>query len=214
MQQKAASASRVAIIDFEAPGLEDIICPIEVGVSIWQPGQPIRTWSSLIWREPDAYWSEKAEAVHHITRDMLIDAPKPATVAAQINELLGPIGRAFCDGMPFDDLWCQHLFLRAGFERSFDIWPLVFIPIVNGQRRVKWLQSNKDILHRAGPDTVRLMRAHAYMLKEKPKVIDIEPSKSSSFADHLTKFPSGVELNRNPSPSRDIDLSGDDGDET
>ena len=165
--------SDFAIIDFEAPGLERIACPIEVGVSIWKPGGPIRTWSSLIWRDPDAYWSVESEAVHHISRDMLVDAPMPILVAAELNTLLAPIGNAHCDGYDFDSAWCDALYAAAGISAEFLIEPMPNINFLEAWRIWRYMRKHGDIPHRAGPDAVRLMKAHAYRINEDPAVVDI-----------------------------------------
>lgn len=98
----------------------------------------------------------------------------PETVAARLNELLGPIGSAFCDGMPFDESWCRVLFHDAGLEQEFRLLPMEMLPLRDGPRMVKWLKSNKDVPHRAGADALRLMRAYAYAFKERPPIEAID----------------------------------------
>lgn len=165
--------SEIAFIDFEAPALAARVCPIEVGVAIWQRGDAIRAWSSLIWRRPEAPWSEASEAIHHITRDELETAPKPSAVTAWLNSLLAPIGVAHADGIPYDDTWCLALFREAGVERRFTVEPMPSMNIVQAWRIGAHLRKNRDVPHRAGADAVRLMQAHAAAYRERPQVIDI-----------------------------------------
>jgi hypothetical protein len=165
--------SEIAFIDFEAPALAGRVCPIEVGVAIWQRGDAIRTWSSLIWRKPDAPWSEASEAIHHIKREALETAPKPPMVAAWLNSLLGPIGVAHADGIPYDDTWCLALFREARVERRFAVEPMPSMNILQAWRIGMHLRRNKEVPHRAGADAVRLMRAHAAAYRERPDIIEI-----------------------------------------
>jgi hypothetical protein len=90
--------------------------------------------------------------------------------AAALNSLLGAAGSAFCDGMPFDELWRRSLFRDAGLTMNFSVLSMEMLPLRDGHRMVKWLKSNKEIPHRAGPDALRLMRAYAYAFKERPLI--------------------------------------------
>ncbi len=166
--------SPIAFIDFEAPALTFRVRPIEVGIAIWHPGGSIRTWSSLIRREQDDLWSDQSHAIHKITREDLEGAPTADRVAVALNSLLAPIGSAYCDGMPFDEIWCRVLFQDADLKREFSVLPMEMLPLQNGQRMVKWLKSNKDVPHRAGADALRLMRAYAYAFKQRPTIEKID----------------------------------------
>jgi Exonuclease len=160
----------IAFIDFEAPALSFHVRPIEVGIAIWRLGESIRTWSSLIQRDSNDPWSDQSEAIHKITREDLEGAPPSNRVAVALNSLLAPIGSAFCDGMPFDEVWCRILFHDADLKREFALLPMEMLPLQDGPRMVKWLKSNKDVPHRAGADALRLMRAYAYSLKQRPAI--------------------------------------------
>ncbi len=164
----------IAFIDFEAPALSSHVCPIEAGVAVWQRGEAIRTWSSLIWRQPDALWSEKSEAIHKISRQELEAAPRPMIVATRLNALLAPIGCAHADGLPYDDDWCHALFRAAGIERRFTIKPMPNVNVVQAWRIAVYLRRDRNVPHRAGPDAVRLMRAHAAAYRERPPVAEIQ----------------------------------------
>ena len=162
--------SSIAFIDFEAPALSLRVRPIEVGIAIWRLGESIRTWSSLIRRDPDDPWSDESEAIHKITRAELEGAPPSNCVAVALNSLLAPVGSAFCDGMPFDEMWCRVLFYDADVKREFAVLPMEMLPLRDGLRMVKWLKSNKEVRHRAGADALRLMRAYAYAFKQRPAI--------------------------------------------
>jgi hypothetical protein len=164
----------IAFIDFEAPALSFHVRPIEVGIAIWHPGASIRTWSSLIQRDQDDLWCDQSEAIHKITRADLEGAPTADRVAVALNSFLAPLGTAFCDGMPYDEIWCRVLFQDVNVKREFGLLPMARLPLLDGARMSKWLKSNKDISHRAGADALRLMRAYAYSLKQRPPIEEIE----------------------------------------
>lgn len=157
------TVNEIALIDFEAPALSFKVCSIEVGIAIWQPGGPIRTWSSLIRRDSDDLWSDQSAAIHKITQEELKGAPTAERVAVVLNARLATIGNAYCDGMPFDEIWCRILFEDAGLKREFRVLSIEMLSLRDGQRMVKWLKSNKEVPHRAGADALRLMRAYAYV---------------------------------------------------
>jgi hypothetical protein len=76
--------------------------------------------------------------------------------------------------MPYDEIWCRILFHDAGLKRDFRLLPMDKLPTLDGARMVRWLKSNKDVLHRAGADALRLMRAYAYSLKQRPEIEKID----------------------------------------
>ena len=105
-----------AFIDLEASGFGRGSYPIEVGFILPQGG----TYCSLI--TPPGHWSHwdtKAEAVHHITRDILLAHGKPATeVAAALNRQLN--GQTiYSDGWAHDYAWLNLLFDEAELAPSF-----------------------------------------------------------------------------------------------
>jgi hypothetical protein len=128
--------SPIAIIDFEAPALSFHVRSIEVGLAIWHPGASIRTWSSLIRRDEQDAWSDQSEAIHKIMREDLQGAPTAERVAMALNSLLAPIGTAFCDGMPYDEIWCRVLFQDADVKREFGLRPMAMLPLQDGARMV------------------------------------------------------------------------------
>ncbi len=162
-----------AIIDFEATGLSFAADAIEAGFALWSPGKPIRTWSSLVRPVTEhSVWNEDAAAIHRIRPEDLIHAPHPREVATVLNTHLGPIGTAYCDGLPYDDMWLRNLFHDAKMTPRFILEPMFRLPNIDGKRMVTWLKSN-PAPHRAGKDALRLMRAYAYGLHEKPEIIDL-----------------------------------------
>lgn len=116
--------ARPYIIDIEASGFGPHSYPIEVGV-VLDPG---RKYCSLITPAPDwTHWDDTAEAVHHVSRDVLIAHGRPPVqVALQLNELLGD-RTVYSDGWVVDRPWLIQLFSRAGINQRFSISPLEMI---------------------------------------------------------------------------------------
>lgn len=168
MKQLIPSAP-LAVIDVEASALSAQGFPIEVGIAIWRGAdQPMLTWSSLIkpidtWLE-DRIWSNASEKVHGIALSDLETAPPVHRVATALNNILGPIGTAHCDGLPFDAEWLSELFRVAEIKPAFLLESVAYLRPFGGPRMHKWLSSN-PAPHRAGGDAVRLLRAYLYGLK-------------------------------------------------
>jgi hypothetical protein len=105
-----------AFIDLEASGFGRGSYPIEVGFILREGG----TYCSLI--APPGHWSHwdaKAEAIHHITREILLAHGKPAAeVAAALNHQLD--GQTiYTDGWAHDYAWLNLLFDEADVAPAF-----------------------------------------------------------------------------------------------
>jgi hypothetical protein len=87
------------ILDIEASGFGRSSYPIELGYTL-PDGQ---TWCSLIRPEPDwTHWDNSAQAVHHISQDLLLSRGRYVReVASLLNQNLG--GQiAYSDGWGHD----------------------------------------------------------------------------------------------------------------
>jgi hypothetical protein len=105
-----------AIIDLEASGFGKGSYPIEVGFVLPEGAM----YCTLIQPAPHwRHWDDKAEAVHHITREVLQSHGKPATdVARALNAQLR--GRTiYSDGWAHDYTWLGLLFDEAELSPTF-----------------------------------------------------------------------------------------------
>ncbi|MFW5824675.1 MAG: hypothetical protein ACOCVV_06890 [Marinobacter sp.] len=110
--------STPAFIDFEASSLDLIASyPIEVGVCL--PDGSLHSWlirPHVLWHD----WSDRAEEIHGITRQLLLDEGLDVRqVAAGLNELLS--GQVFCDAWTFDSFWLHRLYRAADMRPSFQL---------------------------------------------------------------------------------------------
>ncbi len=112
------------IIDIEASGLGNGSYPIEVGLAL-EPGdrfcsliKPTGSWT---------HWDEQAEAIHRISRDILLAHGRPVIdVALELNRLLD--GRVvYSDAWGVDNTWVIELFAAAGIRQNFMVSPLEMI---------------------------------------------------------------------------------------
>jgi DNA polymerase III epsilon subunit-like protein len=109
-------------LDIEASGLHFDSYPIEIAINL--DGQ-ISSW--LIQPEPTwTYWSEEAQAMHGITRQMLAQHGCAAKqVAIEINALLAQTnGVLYSDAHAWDEDWLNILFHAAGEIRLFHLLPI------------------------------------------------------------------------------------------
>ena len=120
----AISFHRPFIIDVEASGFGRSSYPIEVGVALAENERycclitPCSDW---------IHWDEKAQAVHHISRRLLLNSGKQVhEVAMELNRLLGN-ATVYSDGWVVDKPWLTRLFSRAGMAPTFRISPLEMI---------------------------------------------------------------------------------------
>lgn len=105
-----------AILDIEASGFGRGSYPIEVGF-VAADGT---TFCALVRPEPDwLHWDEAAEALHGISRDLLLRHGRPALwMAEQINARLRG-QTVYCDGWGQDYPWLSRLYDAAGLQPSF-----------------------------------------------------------------------------------------------
>ena len=106
------------ILDIEASGFGRSGYPIEVGYAL-PDGQ---TWCSLIRPEPEwTHWDSSAEAVHHISQDLLVSRGRYVReVASLLNQnLCGQT--AYSDGWCHDYSWLGRLFDAANMTPNFKL---------------------------------------------------------------------------------------------
>lgn len=142
------------IIDIEASGFGKDSYPIEIGF-VLESGS---TWCSLIQPEYEwQHWDERAEKLHHITRDILLECGKAASlVAQQLNDHLMN-KTVYSDSWVHDFIWMSRLFDAAGTSAHFrfkDIREILTI-----QQQIMWHQTRAQVeseldfnRHRASAD--------------------------------------------------------------
>lgn len=106
------------ILDIEASGFGRSGYPIEIGYAL-PDGQ---TWCSLIRPEPEwTHWDPSAEAVHHISQDLLVSRGRYVReVASLLNQNLGG-QTAYSDGWGHDYSWLGRLFDAANMKPNFKL---------------------------------------------------------------------------------------------
>ena len=109
------------IIDLEASGFGRGSYPIEVGVAL----EDGRTRCFLIHPTPEwTHWDKEAEAMHGISRELLLSHGQPVRqVAEQLNELL-LYKIVYSDAWGHDQSWLALLFDAAGLPRGILTLPL------------------------------------------------------------------------------------------
>jgi hypothetical protein len=105
------------IIDIEASGFGRDSYPIEIGF-VLESGS---SWCSLIRPEEEwLHWDEGAEKVHQISRELLVEHGKSASlIAQQLNDLL--INKTvYSDSWVHDFIWMSRLFDVAETSAHFN----------------------------------------------------------------------------------------------
>lgn len=105
------------VIDFEASGLSKLSYPIEVGLTNGHIEyqaliRPLAHWE---------YWSEEAQSIHNITRNLLVEEGDfSEVVAKQLNHFLTG-ETVYCDSAHWDGYWCNVLFSDNAISQKFCI---------------------------------------------------------------------------------------------
>lgn len=105
-----------AVLDVEASGFGAGSYPIEVGLALPDGS----TFCTLVRPQPDwTHWDPAAEAVHGITRELLLRHGRPVVdVARALNErLAGAV--AYSDAWGNDSAWLALLFDEASLAQRF-----------------------------------------------------------------------------------------------
>jgi hypothetical protein len=156
------------IIDIEASGLGAGSYPIEIGLALG----PDQRYCSLIRPAKDwDHWDSKAEQVHQIKRETLLDAGRPVTeVALELNQLLS--GRVvYSDAWGVDNPWVIELFVKAGIYQEFTVSALEMI--LSEEQVDIWGQTRDEVVddlglrrHRASNDSWILQETYRRTLKK------------------------------------------------
>ena len=162
------SALRAPItIDVEASGFGQGSYPIEVGVAL-EDGRtscflirPLSGWT---------HWDADAEAVHGITREVLMaHGHPPAEVAMRLNELL-KYKTAYSDAWGHDQSWLALLFDVVGIPRRFRVESLrclleeTHLELWSDEKAAA-LDALKNARHRASNDALVLQKTLVEILK-------------------------------------------------
>jgi hypothetical protein len=166
-------------IDVEASGFGQGSYPIEVGVAL----EDGRTCCFLIRPAPGwTHWDAEAEAVHGITRDLLLAHGHPAEeVAKRLNDLL-KYKTVYSDAWGHDQSWLALLFEEAGLPRRFRVESLrslleeVHLEAWQDEKAAA-LVGLKNARHRASNDALVLQRTLLEIFKLQPTV----PEQASTY---------------------------------
>ena len=109
------------VIDFETTGLDPEVDRIlEIGLAAFENGAHVESKNWLV--NPTVPVPAESSAVHGITDDMLVDAPRFAEVFAEVREMLhGRIPVAYNHGFDSRFLWAEQR--RAGLPTRGDDLP-------------------------------------------------------------------------------------------
>lgn len=149
-----------SFIDVEASGFGAGSYPIEVGVAL--PNG--RTHCTLI-RPEDSWlhWSQEAEALHGISRDILLVNGKSVINAAMLlNEWLAG-QTVYSDAWGNDTCWLAMLFEAAGIKQRFRVDSVV--TLLDHEQMAHWHNQKANVVenmnlrrHRASSDAMILQR--------------------------------------------------------
>lgn len=142
------------ILDFEASGFGPDSYPVEVGFSLVS-GE--RFCSLIRPHESWNYWDFRAEAIHGISRGLLLTRGNDVRqVCRELNQRLQ--GRTlYSDAWVVDKDWCNRLFEAAGMLPSFHLSALENVQsecqyLIWDEVRDKLLQDAQMHRHRASAD--------------------------------------------------------------
>ncbi|MCE4556395.1 hypothetical protein [Pelomonas cellulosilytica] len=145
---------RPTIIDIEASGFGRGSYPIEVGFVA--PDGAL--FCGLIRPESDwLHWDGAAEALHGISRELLLEHGRPARwIAQQLNTRLAGC-TVYCDGWGHDFTWLARLYDAVGLRPSFKLEDLR--RLLNEDEAQRWKSATEAVRarqaltrHRASSD--------------------------------------------------------------
>lgn len=139
------------VIDVEASGFGKGSYPVEVGVALADGSRhcylvyPARSWT---------HWDDKAEAVHGISREVLLSHGRPVQdIAWRLNELLQK-RTVYSDAWAFDMPWIGKLYDAANMYQTFKIADIA--ELVSEEQRGQW-----DAVKQAVSESLGLRRHRA-----------------------------------------------------
>jgi hypothetical protein len=133
------------IIDIEASGFGAGSYPIEIGY-ILASGN---TWCSLIKPEQDwLHWDTSAQQVHNISREILLEHGKNASlIAQQLND--GLLNQTvYSDSWVHDYIWMGRLFDAAETTPHFKFKDIRLI--LNSQQEAAWHTTKNQVVDELG----------------------------------------------------------------
>jgi hypothetical protein len=162
------------IIDIEASGFGSYSYPIEVGAAKANGER----YCALIAPQPEwNHWSESAQAVHGISRQLLESRGRnPVDICLELNEFLGPI-TVYSDAWTHDSPWLNRLFFAARINPDFHLSPIELIAteaqLMVWDQTKKRLEKHLDIKrHRASGDAYLIQQTFL----ESRRLVDIQPT--------------------------------------
>ncbi|MBC6904196.1 hypothetical protein DWB84_01750 [Saccharophagus sp. K07] len=152
----------IPILDIEASGLHFDSYPIEIAVLV---GNEVRSW--LIKPEKGwDYWSETAEEMHGISREVLEQKGTAAElVALELNDLAEAVGGVFySDAVFWDEDWLKTMFFSVKLPMHFrvaSIFDLLSSEETDIYRSAatELAASGRYKIHRAEGDVLRIWHA-------------------------------------------------------
>ncbi len=162
-----ARPSEPLIVDIEASGFGGTSYPIEIGLALNDGAK----FCTLILPAPDwTHWSEEAESVHRVSRDILETYGKPLREVAEfLNSIL--YGKTvYSDGWVVDHPWLRKLFHAAGVPMEFDVSALEMI--LTEDQMANWHDTKDRVIeemdlrrHRASFDAVIIQETYKRTLR-------------------------------------------------
>lgn len=146
--------STPCIIDIEASGFGTSSYPIEIGV-VRDDGE---RFCRLIKPYPEwQYWDKKAEALHGISRETLLQFGVPGRdICCELNQFLNG-KQVYSDGWVVDNPWLIKLYAHAGMSMTFKLSALEYI--LSESQMQRWQQVRQTVQtnsnhprHRASAD--------------------------------------------------------------
>ena len=169
-------------VDVEASGLGSGSYPIEVGVALADGSRnctlicPLYEWE---------HWDGQAEALHGITREiLLVNGRSALKVALMLNEWLGDTV-VYSDAWGNDSCWLAKLYQAAGVRQRFQVESTV--TLLTEQQLEHWHEAKDEVLgqlkivrHRASNDAVVLQRTVALLKERFPAAITSQQQLTAS----------------------------------
>ena len=152
---------RIAVLDFEASGLDDASYPIEVA---WGLFSTYEIESHLIMPAPDwEYWDPIAQDIHGLSRSELFRSGKggPWICRRMIQALAGY--QVFSDAAEQDQFWLDVLFEAAGFQGKAPV--LQHFQSLAGRKGPQAAFEAEEIAARTHPRTHRAAADVAHLLR-------------------------------------------------
>lgn len=159
----------ISVLDIEASGIHKNSYPIEIGF-VLADGQ---SYCTLIQPAPGwSHWDTKAERLHGIEREKLLQFGKPVLqVATELNELLRGL-TLYSDCAGLDEKWLMTLFSEANRYPSFKLRDLMYL--LPEDEYAQWIPAKRGVekgmnieRHRASSDAKVLQKTYEAIKKSR-----------------------------------------------